>query len=149
MQFNSYVRNALLAYLASDEKTPNGQACRFVPLEGFGAKVYGDNEDGARQAFENQRKGFEAGIAPAVGDFFMVRMRFGPKQEFLLYGYLTEMAERIGECNNRHGDPRYQALKSAMRQAGFGAGDLHPGNFGWIGERMVCIDFDLLSLACH
>lgn len=151
MKFTPEVRTAILAYLAGDGETPKGQACRFIPMEEFGVKLYGRNEESAKSSYVEQTSAYAKGVAPAVGDYFRIRLRLGPKEEFSVFGYLTEMATGIGEvfdAEDYYMSATYQELCSRMADAGYSTGDLHGGNFGWVGGKLVCIDFDAVSLSC-
>lgn len=155
MQFTIEVRNAVLAYLAGDGPTPKGQACRFIPMDGFGVKLYGRHEEGARYAYDTQAKAAEHDVAPKVGDFFSIRLRLGPREEFTVYGYLTEMAQNIGHLpdmgdgSSCYDSPFYRDACRRIEALGFPTGDMHSQNFGWIGNRLVMIDFDEVSLSVN
>jgi hypothetical protein len=56
-----------------------------------------------------------------------------------MYGYKTQVARRIGEFDDE--GRQYYALIEAMSDLGFCEYDLHDENVGWIGKKLVCIDF--------
>jgi len=66
------------------------------------------------------------------------------KKHRRLYDYKTQIASRVGEKIS-FSSPEYKHLESTMNQLGFCKFDLHSQNMGWIGKRLVCIDFGDMS----
>jgi hypothetical protein len=150
MNFTNELQSQILSILADpEEKTPTGHCCRFVDLgDGVGAKIYGDRKTATEKgqaAYESQKKAYEHGIAPAVGDEFTIRLRLGSKQMIKIYGYLTEVAKPAGDSVYDCQD--YRDLLDEMEEIGFLSYDVSDDNCGWIDGKLVCIDFDPASIS--
>lgn len=118
-----------------------GIECEFFTVKKTGYKVYRSLME-AYKAFERQSKAYKAGLAPRPGKMFVQLYKDGTPT----YGYTTQIAKIIN--GNRYSDTRYNQLIENMeeisrklRKIGILTRDLHDGNFGYIGKRLVCIDF--------
>lgn len=124
-----------------------GCSCMFVPIErGKAAKVY--RTKGERNyAAKKQRLAFKLGFGPKVYKSFDLSRgiragtsAYAPKGSVYRYGYVTQIAT----CVHRYdGSP---TLERKMHKHKFSTYDLHGGNIGRIGRRLVCIDFDRCSV---
>lgn len=150
MEFTSDIQKEILGYLAGNGKTPSGQACRFMTVGEIGVKVYGKNAEKAQGAFENQKRAADLGLAPAVGEFWTIRLRLGPYDHICIYGYLTEIADVIDESGYGGGtltEEEEIELGKRLEANGFPAWDIYGRNVGRLKDgRAVCIDFDPVSM---
>jgi hypothetical protein len=96
-------------------------------------------------SLRKQRTAHRLGFGPAVGDSFEIRM------DRVNYAcYFTEVAitsdmEAIWDRPSY--DKDMLGLNCLMEKNYFDTGDLHSeGNVGYICKRLVCIDFDPMSL---
>ena len=144
MKFTTEMRGYLLAYLAGDGPTPSGQNCRFLKFYGTGIKFYGQDEHNATFAFDMQKSAAGFGLAPQVGEKFLVSLRLAPHNHINLYGYTTEIADEAGKDISRCSDEFY-ALQREMLNRGFSVEDLYGKNMGRVQDKLVCIDFDPAS----
>lgn len=119
----------------------DGTECEFFTAKKTGYKIYKTLME-ASKAFERQSKAYKAGLAPRPGKVFVKLYKdYSP-----LFGYTTQIAKTIN--SNGYNDARYNQLIENMeeisrklRKIGILTRDLHDGNFGYIGKRLVCIDF--------
>lgn len=129
--------------------SPSGVSCKFIKInDEIGIKVYRRLEDRDR-AFRKQKEMFEHGYAPNVGVSFEIDGNFC---------YTTQVVTPIAEGDKYyayHYDkiakslsllmPNLKAemseLCTNMRNVGYHYYDAHVANFGWLNDKMVCIDF--------
>jgi len=126
-----------------------GYSCMYIPLnENFGVKMFRSRKerDAARKY---QKLGHKHDIGPAV--YQNVRIFHGIPSKFTVkkiykWGYVTQVAI----INNlvSHHSKEYNALAEKLRELGLSAGDLHSYNVGRINGKLVCIDFDSMSMNC-
>ena len=144
-------RNETLFYqkVHETEHLPNGAKFIFVTIsEGIGVKLcyYNDQRD---YAMKNQANVFNHGLAPKVGDSFQLDWNnifaihpAGSPPKFTrltLYGYITQRAitgRSFTESQVSHLNGLLQNLGAASEF------DDNDGNFGYINNKLVCLDFD-------
>lgn len=124
----------------------HGCNCVFVKLsKTVGAKIYMNQNDRDR-ALEKQRHAASYRLAPQTGDKFQIDCfqidhhdHIEPEVGYrVVYGYLTQVVQvrRSVDWDDLHD------LRWALSQIGITHYDLWEENVGYVGERMVCIDFD-------
>jgi hypothetical protein len=121
-------------------ESDEGAECLFFKIPGrkMGIKAY-FVADEARRAYDLQKKGYKMGIAPAVGQMYII-INERRKNELLL-GYETEIAKYP---SRKVWDEQRQSLFTKLQKIGLG-GDLRPDNCGQIGNRLVLVDFGICS----
>lgn len=129
--------------------SPSGLHCKFIKIDDVWAlKIY-DNEYIRDKAYDSQKKVAESDLAPKVGIKFNLDYTFC---------YVTEIAETLfkGDTNEKWWR-EYHRVNSDMavmekirkcvaemwQKAEYDMGDIHPGNFGYLRDKMVCIDFSI------
>jgi hypothetical protein len=126
----------------------------FTPInEEWGYKYYADKKI-CRITYEAQKLAHENGLAPAVGECYNMRDKFGS----MVYGYVTEAVVMLGEdvygefdeddmdYDDWHLDDVTE-LRARLREL-FGRHffDLHSANYGWLKNgQLVCIDFSICA----
>lgn len=112
----------------------------------------------ATRSHERQSKAWAVNVAPKVcSRVFEIVMPVGgthmareycytahkivnrKKMTRRMYGYETQVATRVGDFDFE--SRKYSNLCSAFEKLELDASDLHEENVGWIGDRLVCIDF--------
>lgn len=128
---------------AAKEKSPQGWDARFVPItDRWAVKVF-RNADIRDSAYHWQHRAALHQLGPLVGDYFDLGKE---------YCYITEIAEPaldVDAFDWSEEDIRLQEefrneldeLIYALKRIGFGFGDVHMSNVGWLNGRLVCIDF--------
>lgn len=134
-----------------------GISCVYFALsKTVGAKIYtsGKIRD---EAYRKQAHAARYHLAPQVGDCFSFECfwighnpcSIPDLRHKIVHGYLTQNArlelskrDRKATFNEEMWD-----LEMDLREIGIVNEDLGPNNVGFIGNRMVCIDFDYVS--CH
>lgn len=121
-----------------------GSMCMFVRISKTrGVKLYNTRRE-RDYAYKLQKKAYKAGVGPKVYDCFKLEDYLYSKSEggYYKYGYKTQIANvRIVPDD----DSRMVDLVNTMAMYGFETGDVCWPNTGFIGKRLVCIDFDMGS----
>lgn len=107
-------------------------------LTGYAPKVYGEINQYKMICEKPERyKAFET----MSDDSHVIR----PKKLQMLFGFKTQRVRTITyERYNKLGSGKRSGLSKllvAMEKAKFTTGDIHDGNVGWIGRKLVAIDF--------
>jgi hypothetical protein len=127
--------------------SPSGVHCQFIKLDAsWGIKVYRGRKDVRDRAFNQQSAMAQVGYAPQVGESFDVGDNFC---------YVTQVAQPLIEgdrdggsdyndefsiIEKRYSDEMFDVVDE-MRQHGFYMSDVHAANFGWLNNKLICIDF--------
>lgn len=131
------------------DESQYGYSCMYIPLDkNFGVKMFRtrDERDAARKY---QKLGHKHGIGPAV--YQNVRVYHGITSKYTVrkiykWGYVTQVAAICSAIDeNSH---EYIELVEKIRELDLSAGDLHSSNVGRINRKLVCIDFDNMSMNC-
>jgi len=124
----------------------SGAECSFYrkPYGRVGYKVYA-GEHIASIAFSNQQKAHKAGLAPKPGYFFKTKIG-----KVTQWGYTTQTVKVIKVVKNyktldREKDKISSKLKMVLGLPSYASYDSHSGNFGYIKDKLVAIDFGPLS----
>lgn len=129
-----------------EKRVQSGVSCMYFPLsKTVGAKVY-QTLRGRNSARDKQIYVAKFGMAPLVGDSFSYEsiyfdLCYGRVKYKVVYGYLTQNAIVPRDLSE---DDEYY-LYDRLRAIGIVNHDLVPSNVGYIGQRLVCIDFDTCS----
>ena len=135
----------------------SGISCVYFPLSTTcGAKMY-TSEKIRDAAYSKQAHAAKYHLAPQVGDRFSFEcfwIGHNPcsKPDIcykVIHGYLTQNA-RLEIPKRGHKatfNEQMWDLEMDLREIGIVNEDLGSSNVGFIGKRMVCIDFDYVS--CH
>jgi hypothetical protein len=105
------------------------------------------------QSYRGQKLAAKHGLAPKVGEKFVLDViSFERRQDTWgqetdapipfrrkIYCFFTQTATKIGK---RVGVYKVADLEEAMVDIGIYHDDLHQWNMGYVGKRLVCIDFD-------
>lgn len=120
------------------KKAKFGCCCMFVPLDSKrGVKLYTSKEERDISYFR-QKKASKLGLGPKVFKRFSYRE---PIEVIFQYGYVTEVAKQGRLIWNDY-NPKLVKLKNKLEYHGFDTGDVIGPNIGYIGKKLVCIDFD-------
>lgn len=155
----------LTAYTTPVESWERGAAARFIRItEKWGLKFY-QNEAIRNKTYDFQSRCAEDGLAPRVGDLFEFSLPFNENETPIsVFGYLTECIEEtygdryaykmFGDsyenCSKNQqievddmmfGDRKYNDLITGIYWTGISTKDIHALNIGFIGNRLICIDF--------
>lgn len=147
----------------SDRK--KGISCRFIKIdENWGIKFYQD-EAMRNKTLDFQNRAANAGLAPRVGKCFELELPFYEGDEPIeVFGYVTEcISETYGDkmahdlfgitrdqCHSTQSDEiysclysdyEYNQLISDIEDIGITTKDIHIMNVGYLGDKLVCIDF--------
>lgn len=133
-------------------RTDIGAVCLFFKLnKQTGVKLY-ETRRNAILTYNLQTRAATAGLAPPIqSKIFAVRCNpwkaddYGyHRGESTFYAYLVGIADLSTTELVRHSS-RYKRelreLQDRLFEAGFDCGDMHPGNWGYYRNRLVCIDF--------
>jgi len=129
-----------------------GQEAFFIVLSnGTGLKIYSDDDMGnALASRERQIMAYDAGIAPKVLTQVMKLevKEFRDSDPEIVWGYKTQVAKTVDSCydfRSLYTDSDMEHLVDTLSSIGLATNDLHNGNLGIIGNRLVAIDFGDLS----
>jgi len=123
------------------DKKQEGCVCTFVPLSNkVGVKLYRYKQS-RDLAVKMQKKAAKHKLAPKVGR----TLQLSDKYKYKKFGYLTEIVKVKHNLIGVHWD-KIEVLDDALQEIGINHGDLCGSNVGFIGNRMVAIDFDKNSL---
>jgi hypothetical protein len=131
----------------------HGVSCTYVKwTTKVGLKLYETRSERDR-CVRLQKKAAKARIGPRVGDVFSIVVIeckgagngwWGDAPNIrrkVLHCYFTEHAT----VPRRLSMKKVEALRDALYEIDIDHGDLHEGNTGYLGKRLVCIDFDSAS----
>lgn len=141
---------------------PGGVSSKFLKIsESFGARItYADGVESVVDTFRNHFKAWKMGLAPYCFGLF----RCVDSQGNNYYGYIVQTVKVLVDwANEIFGDDAYwrgeykndytksginrvdrvgkRLYHSIKRKLGFYCSDCHFGNAGWLGNKLVCIDF--------
>lgn len=131
------------------KKPKFGASCVFVRLSSeVGLKFYSSKSE-RNFAYRLQQRAAKLGIGPLVygkvdlADGIEIRIKkIGYWcDKFIQYGYLTQIAKQ-----KRVSYAAFNTLGRKMRKHGFCTADVCDANVGFIGKKLVCIDFDMGSM---
>lgn len=122
-----------------------GGMCMFFPLtETVGVKLY-RRKPQRDFALNAQKRALRVGAAPRCGGTFELHMPMisttGYVADFrrtVMHGYVTEVARVTG----RWGLQGLDSLHRKLLRIGLSSNDAEYTNVGFIGDKLVCIDFD-------
>lgn len=125
----------------------------MVELEDKVVKFYQDPAI-RDHSFKWQRRCFDHGLAPETGEriFFPEEVIFSPHLHEDsdiwdgTYGYVSEKANTELPISEKADIIDYLAKK--FTELNIDYGDLTYNNIGVVGDRPVCIDFDLFGMGC-
>lgn len=146
------VRRAELGAVLLAGADGRGCECAFYKLaSGVGAKLY-DDEGNRDDTFDRQNRAAETGAGPQAGETFEVRFDLGGTTTGRVYGYLTEVAAPFKGRKATMADARQLArglvkagiksLRDVFDMGHISVRGLRGKNLGWIGPRLVALDFD-------
>lgn len=139
-----------------------GISCVYFALNTkVGAKMYA-SEKTRDQAYKKQAHAYQYKLAPQVGDCFSFDCfwighnpcSLPDLKHKVIYGYMTQNAEvyknkrfcSLGEQLSKSAfNSQMWDLERNLKEIGIVNEDIHSENVGFIGKRMVCIDFDDVS----
>lgn len=110
-------------------KRKSGCSTSFYQI---GIKIFTSEED-CNYAYQYQKYAAKHKLGPLTGPKIKVGHRFG---------YITQVANTSKKTNEKE----IAELSKAMRKINLDFPDDHKNNVGWIGNRLVCIDFDKYSV---
>ncbi len=116
-----------------------GEYCKFYIIGKLGLKVYRDYNT-AHSAYLNQKLAHKFGVAPKTFGFYKV-IRDG----YVYYGYRTQIVDCLSYDvinGSEYQDILAEKLSNIFDQLYIDPYDFHRKNTGFIGGRMVGIDFD-------
>lgn len=107
-------------------------------------------------SYAMQKAGYLKGIAPWVSDRFefpfLVVSHYPYRPDTLLdaykrevHGYLTQHTPTIADTQEEYTIEQYADLMATMHEMGLETSDLNEKNMSLVENRLVCIDFDVLS----
>jgi hypothetical protein len=148
-RLSALARKVVLAHF-NDRKGPVESGCSnsFLKIsESFGVK-FSKNPGFCEIAkqFRNQCEAYDYGLAPFCFDLFVVIDKNGVSHNC----FITEAVETIpgiSECFG--GNDKLSRIAAHLkkviqkRMSRFDFGDDHTGNVGFIGKKLVCIDFGI------
>lgn len=127
-------------------KSPNGISCYYIQLnDSLGIKVF-HNKYERDTAFQKQKLAALDGYGPEVGIIFDIQNK---------YCYTTQHAQTLVDCiggftaaDEREARRKFPGLDEKISKLltettgkEYQSFDNHYGNFGFIGEKLVLIDF--------
>ena len=125
----------------------SGCSCVYFPISKLiGVKIYQSKRE-RDSTHSKQLYASKFGLAPLVGDQFSfncINVHHDMQQHVTyktVYGYLTQNVQ----VPKRLCEKLQYKLQEELEQIGLINDDLYYGNVGWIGNRLVCIDFDPCS----
>ena len=127
-----------------------GCSCMFVAITSdIGIKFYSSKSE-RNYAFKLQKKASKFRIGPNVfGKIDLDKPVSGAGVTIsdygFQYGYLTQKAR----TSSRITDSKIEKLIEKMNDLGFHTSDVCAPNVGYIGKRLVCIDFDEGSMGSY
>lgn len=127
---------------------PSGISCIFLKLNDFvGAKLY-CSKVSRDKAHRMQSHAANYGLAPLSGEcfdheFYYMQHKYEDAEVRYnkVYGYLTEFAHVPKHISHEE----IGALKRGLYNIGLVNDDLFAKNVGFVGNKLVCIDFDFVS----
>jgi hypothetical protein len=139
------------------KEVKSGISCVYFALNTkVGAKMY-ISEKIRDDTYRKQAHAAQYHLAPQVGDCFSFECfwighnpcSLPDVRHKVIYGYLTQNAiiEYPKKARKTTFNEEMWDLEMELRDIGIVNEDLGPNNVGFIGKRMVCIDFDYVS--CH
>jgi len=144
----------LMLVIQSRKKAKFGISCIYYALsKAVGVKIYCSEKERDKTC-DKQSLAAKHGLAPTVGDRFSFNCVWiehstcsAPNiRHRVVYGYLTQNA--VLPSMRWSLDKFYPfevELESKLRKIGLVYRDFHFGNVGYIGKKLVCIDFDWAS----
>ena len=147
-------KQLMLAIQKNRKKAKFGISCIYFALsKTVGVKLY-HSEKERDKTCDKQYLASKHGLAPIVGDRFSFNCFWiehsacsAPNIKYrVVHGYLTQNAvlpSTRWSCHKFY--PFEVELESKLRKIGLLHRDLHFGNVGFIGKKLVCIDFDQVS----
>lgn len=130
-----------------------GASCVFLKInQRVGVKLY-DSWSTRDHCWKIQKTAYQHGLGPRVGSkFFMNQLAIiAPTEDEArqlvvekIFGYVTEVAKVI-PWSVEIDDLLLRRLQVSLWDAGIDYTDMHQGNVGYIGKKLVCIDFDNYS----
>lgn len=134
-------------------KLKHGTEAVYLPSKRGGIKLYEHLSD-ARIAHQCQSEAYRLGIAPEVlsgNNEFRLPKEYenGILQQFfrtgIAFGYFTQI---VDVNMARVSEQELDDIKERAISLSFNAGDIHEGNVGYIGDKMVMIDFGSATCIC-
>lgn len=155
----------IASVISASPNPASGVYARFVKLDDkWGFKFFRDM-DSRDQAYNNQKRGYEIGYAPAVGESldvvidgrrhygYVTQVAISASQEFFDKHNVTEDGYRYKwseslrdewaeENDDKTSSPEFRAMIGAYHNAGLYPYDLHMFNWGYLPNgQMVIMDF--------
>ena len=132
------------------KKAKFGSCCMFVPLDSsLGVKLYAERYE-RDISFFRQKKASKLGLGPktfkrlTLNNPIVAGTGWRGDVPFK-YGFITEKARQYrGIC--RESNPKLVKLHRKLEKHGFMSHDVIGPNIGYIGKKLVCIDFDIGSM---
>ena len=145
-RISALARKVVLAHF-NDRKGPVESGCSnsFLKIsESFGVK-FSKNPGFCEIAkqFRNQCEAYEYGLAPFCFDLFVIVDKYGISHNC----FITQAVETTGTSELFSGGDKLSRIAAHLKKViqrrmdHFEFGDDHTGNIGFIGKKMVCIDF--------
>lgn len=153
MKFTSKRKRQLIDAIKRTKKLIFGSSCIFFPLdEKVGVKFY-QFKSHRDKSLMRQHKAANFGLAPLCGGsfdfecFFIQHNQFlTPKSQYsVIYGYMTEIASIPPKSQRSALKKSIFNLECNLENIGIVHHDLHLDNIGVLRNKVVCIDFDVLS----
>lgn len=144
-RLSALARKAVLAYFNEGKgQTQSGCSNSFLKIsESYGVKFSKYQNCEIQKQFRNQSKAYEYGLGPFCFDLFEVVDNRGITHRC----FITQAVETIpGISEFFGGNDKLSRIaahlkKVISRKIGFSFDDDHTGNVGFIGQKLVCIDF--------
>lgn len=143
--------------LLKRRKVSGGASAAYIKWNNrVGLKLFADVRN-RNSSVRRQRKAAKHGLAPRVGDLISIETfhfqsasassysnDYCSIKVIQLFGFFTEHASGVG---NYHADSAVAELEENLRKIRINHPDLHDYNVGWINRKLVCIDFDNISMS--
>lgn len=126
------------------EDHKSGVSCIFFKHKDIGIKIYEDIDE-AKGAIKLQAKAAAEGLAPRVLSRLITfgYYDYGDGKIVTGYGFFTQVAKG---CGKARAYSKYARVIDGLGKIGIIMSDDHAGNFGVLDNKVVCIDFCMVSV---
>lgn len=154
MYWPKFSKQSFWRKIKATKKTPSGVSCAYLQWTKYaGLKMFSDKKS-MNQSFRGQKRAAKHSLAPKVGEKIVIDViTFSQDPEaaswdivdapiprkIKLYCFFTESAQKIGR---RVPFSKKSVLDKTLQKIGIYHDDLHRWNMGYVGKKLVCIDFD-------
>ena len=156
MYWPNFSEKTFYKKISKARKVPSGVSCSYLQwTKHVGFKMFFDAQM-MKAARRRQKKAAKHGLAPKVGDMVTIKVfsfesRSGTwgyecnaplPMKKKIYCYFTQTATKIGKVVPHK---KIMKLEYALFDINIVQSDLHFHNMGYLGKKLVCIDFDDIS----